>query len=745
MKFKNKNKNPFAIQINSDPKKSAEFFNMAMTTGFVPTGPMAEEFNGEDLDFHGDENVYFYTGKVYARENDEYITTIMKKVTANSKEEAIKKIIRFFKIEHIESLLKYFRGYKTNVYIEEDKVKKLGFTKEFERYLDLMASKQKEVETKVDDPKYNFDDYGRKDNYIVEENQGDLEMEFEKTSLYLFPELTDEDLEMVKAYGLNFIGKNYGPDGEEENWIVTGQESQLKRYAQNWLGYELHPDYFYEDEDDFAGDVEVAVTESKSLKETFYDEANDDDLDDIQTYFYDDEAWEDSSVSARKDFDAEGQEFTWVRRHGDVEHLDFDNWAVWEAYSHDDAKTYYFIVDEDTGFIDWGPVDTLEEAQEFLASKVSDWENMDESYKSNTMKSKLTEALKVNQGDLVDFGSYGKLYVCNPNYHDDYYWVTDEEESRMDKNASGWSIEKDLAEKVIESAFDDEYYNESYVDNTSEENSINLSDAINDSIVVFTDDVNSITGDWVASQYKSDDEDDILEAAEAEDKPNSPKIIVSRQDLDKVIDNLKSEPIKVVRRKKNKKFMSDYTLTDSDVKSILNQLEAKDYSYSKISTNELHAGDVLTIFITDKQFTLSDKTLDGLTIYIKVDDSDEGLVTVVSIHAAGHQDDSHSYNESKSINESSEETPYTKEEIERDLKSITHNFIDKEGELKCGFEEEKNFGVEILKKHYKVVEVSGDDRRNGTWYHISYAEPKINNAREPEFDESKWEQEDIDL
>lgn len=70
-----------------------------------------------------------------------------------------------------------------------------------------------------------------------------------------------------------------------------------------------------------------------------------------------------------------------------------------------------------------------------------------------------------------------------------------------------------------------------------------------------------------------------------------------------------------------------------------------------------------------------------------------------------------------------EETPYTKEEIERDLKSITHNFTDKEGELKCGFEEEKNYGVEILKQHYKVVETSGDDRREGTWYHISYAEP----------------------
>lgn len=70
-----------------------------------------------------------------------------------------------------------------------------------------------------------------------------------------------------------------------------------------------------------------------------------------------------------------------------------------------------------------------------------------------------------------------------------------------------------------------------------------------------------------------------------------------------------------------------------------------------------------------------------------------------------------------------EEEPYTKEMIEQDLKLITKNFTEKEGELKCGFKEEKDFGVEILKQHYNIVEVSGDDRREGTWYHISYAEP----------------------
>ena len=117
----------------------------------------------------------------------------------------------------------------------------------------------------------------------------------------------------------------------------------------------------------------------------------DDDTDNL-SYYYDDEAWEEPGVDPRKDFDNEGKEYTWVKRHGDVQHLDFDNWAVWEAHCHDDAETYYFVVDEDTEFIDWGPCDTVEEAQEFLQSKVNDWE-MEEAYNKPPMsRVKLEEA-----------------------------------------------------------------------------------------------------------------------------------------------------------------------------------------------------------------------------------------------------------------------------------------------------------------------------------------------------------------
>ena len=59
--------------------------------------------------------------------------------------------------------------------------------------------------------------------------------------------------------------------------------------------------------------------------------------------------------------------------------------------------------------------------------------------------------LDICQGDLVDFGPYGRLYVCNPDYDTNAFWVTDREEDRDDPHASGWSISKNFAKRMIES------------------------------------------------------------------------------------------------------------------------------------------------------------------------------------------------------------------------------------------------------------------------------------------------------
>jgi len=95
------------------------------------------------------------------------------------------------------------------------------------------------------------------------------------------------------------------------------------------------------------------------------------------------------------------------------------------------------------------------------------------SAKSKNLMEKMIEEKCINErvysyevgpGDLIDFGAYGELYVCDPNYSDEYYWVTDVEKDRYDKHAQGWTISKDLAIDFVEEDDEnlDEDYNKSY-------------------------------------------------------------------------------------------------------------------------------------------------------------------------------------------------------------------------------------------------------------------------------------------
>lgn len=73
--------------------------------------------------------------------------------------------------------------------------------------------------------------------------------------------------------------------------------------------------------------------------------------------------------------------------------------------------------------------------------------------------------------------------------------------------------------------------------------------------------------------------------------------------------------------------------------------------------------------------------------------------------------------------------PYTFDEVERELKKITNGWKDKDGTIRCYYEQEKEFGKQILKKHYKYVEVS--DGRTGpgekmSWV-LAYSSPKSTN------------------
>lgn len=113
---------------------------------------------------------------------------------------------------------------------------------------------------------------------------------------------------------------------------------------------------------------------------------------------------DDGEVEEGNVFFADGTDWVWEERIAGPIHLDFDNWAVWSARESVDIRDFiigkndnggwnidkeayieavkskpivYFIVDEDTGFIDWGPVENEIEAKDFLNDKQDDWENDD--------------------------------------------------------------------------------------------------------------------------------------------------------------------------------------------------------------------------------------------------------------------------------------------------------------------------------------------------------------------------------
>ena len=169
----------------------------------------------------------------------------------------------------------------------------------------------------------------------------------------------------------------------------------------------------------------VDTVASKDMDESIVSSnwRSDDDPEDETTYNYDDELamdLDDDAVQAGKTFIEDGREWQWIKQIGDVEHIDFDNWAVWFATDVDTQDGGYFIVDIDTGFIDWGPVDTEEEAKEFLQSKVDDEDEpyeddyVDESVKTlkelkNSEADELMDMIKNRKITESISGKYGKV------------------------------------------------------------------------------------------------------------------------------------------------------------------------------------------------------------------------------------------------------------------------------------------------------------------------------------------------
>lgn len=125
------------------------------------------------------------------------------------------------------------------------------------------------------------------------------------------------------------------------------------------------------------------------------------DIDDIDLDYESD--FDDNSVYPGTKFIEDGKEWIFTVGYDQI-YLDFDHWQIWEARNVDSDELAFFIVDPDTGFIDWGPVETHEEASEFLYSKQDDWmdddaEELEAIYNDNDLNT--AAELLINYDDIV--------------------------------------------------------------------------------------------------------------------------------------------------------------------------------------------------------------------------------------------------------------------------------------------------------------------------------------------------------
>lgn len=78
---------------------------------------------------------------------------------------------------------------------------------------------------------------------------------------FYYNDIDNEDKRMMRKYNLEVVGKS-GKDRGQRNLAVKGSLENLKRYAKDWLGYELHPDYLIP-ESQFAYDMYDSVKDNK--------------------------------------------------------------------------------------------------------------------------------------------------------------------------------------------------------------------------------------------------------------------------------------------------------------------------------------------------------------------------------------------------------------------------------------------------------------------------------------------------
>ena len=189
-----------------------------------------------------------------------------------------------------------------------------------------------------------------------------------------------------------------------------------------------------------------------------------------------------------------------------------------------------------------------------------------------------------------------------------------------------------LSEMVEDKDIHDFLYERCYiVEDGEEKEEKHLSDFLDsgDFHTVLVDDARTFDiHQWEKDMAEEDEFDDTIEEDVADTDEH---FIVTEEDVQKVLDKIASSNLFVANYYKNNAFMKGKGLTEEDVKAIVKKLDIGDYSHSVKST-KFSPGDVLTVFITDKDFSVNGKDLHGLVLYIKIDTDYGDPVAIISIH-----------------------------------------------------------------------------------------------------------------
>lgn len=165
-----------------------------------------------------------------------------------------------------------------------------------------------------------------------------------------------------------------------------------------------------------------------------------------------------------------------------------------------------------------------------------------------------------------------------------------------------------------------------------------LSDFIDNSIVVFTNDIDSVDVKDIVNGFKNDSwDEDIKEDIETPSVKNY-KITLSKSDVEKALSDLQYKGIVYVDRDNNSSFKNERGLTRKEIIEAIKKLSTEDYSYSLESSHFLYPGHILNVFVTKND--LGNEKLSNLILYIKIDTYENEYVTIISFHEAERDESS---------------------------------------------------------------------------------------------------------